>query len=862
MKLKQSTKDNSEKLGVQNSKEFTIDTSNQMIVSILRDRLYENKVAAVCREVSSNSRDANREAGKPKVPVVIAIGNENDMLDDETLFISFKDSGIGISPDRIDNVFLKYGSSTKRDSNKQTGGFGIGAKTPFAYTNEFLIETVSDHEGERMKHVYQAAILNENGQETSQLILVHEEVTNEATGTTIIVPIKSKDREDFEKESIKATMFWDVQPTLEGFIYKNMPKVETLKEGDSWKILYGSSTMTGVLGCNNDSVILQVDGIPYEMPNIINGEEFNDLRDSRMLRMNSYNYDNIKRITVLEFTTGELSLSASREGVESTEGNMEVILERHNKALNQIYNIGFEKYNTLGSDLNKVSFYNTIRNSYGFGEYKNKNFNHYLSELEFGSVLKKKYPELESMPKNLRELGGKKLNFFHVKNASVDPFSTAKKHNKDDMQLTVDVVENSLFVFKSTSSGSKQGINAAIRNLCREKSLTQVFIVLRESVLGDWQTAIADAKKKLKESKVNFVEYLEVKPVRTTRKNTYVKKTKEERMRGVLYVRNMTQSMGYMGQPCFDKRTIEYDKESKKFAETAMVAGRTVEGDKTIVVLPVNENYGIKELDRVKGNVSNALSVDENSTVFSEKRFDKDCALLILKKYGYEFIAVKSTDLDKIKNTKVTIGLKNAMEHFMNNKKLQKDCKVIARKSEIEKMDGFLKGTSNYDKYFSLLGKTFLLLGGLNVRDYKVMDKSKMKGVDIAKTELYQKASDYRTRRCIHELAEIVVEYKKLSFKKEYKGYINDDVIERHVKIIKEKYPAFHYIFEEQDLGGCSSNWHWDGYDTYKDMDEHTIDKEGMNVMKENLYQLMVTELTKLGIQAPKKRGRKKKEEA
>ena len=54
MKLNK-VKDDSNTLGVKNTKEFTIDTSNQMIVSILRDRLYSNKIGAVCREVASNS---------------------------------------------------------------------------------------------------------------------------------------------------------------------------------------------------------------------------------------------------------------------------------------------------------------------------------------------------------------------------------------------------------------------------------------------------------------------------------------------------------------------------------------------------------------------------------------------------------------------------------------------------------------------------------------------------------------------------------------------------------------------------------------------------------------------------------------
>ena len=108
------------------------------------EEMYKNKIGAVAREISSNSRDANREAGRSDSPIAITISSENNLLSEETNSISFQDNGVGISPERMDNIFLKYGGSTKRDSDEFTGGFGIGAKTPFAYTdrNEFTSKCV------------------------------------------------------------------------------------------------------------------------------------------------------------------------------------------------------------------------------------------------------------------------------------------------------------------------------------------------------------------------------------------------------------------------------------------------------------------------------------------------------------------------------------------------------------------------------------------------------------------------------------------------------------------------------------------------------------------------------------------------
>ena len=106
-----------------------------MIFDILRSKMYSNPILAICREISCNARDAHREVGKPDVPVQIMLPNHFDPN------YRIKDFGPGISPDRISNIFIQYTASTKRDDNIQTGGFGLGAKTPFAYSDSFAINT-------------------------------------------------------------------------------------------------------------------------------------------------------------------------------------------------------------------------------------------------------------------------------------------------------------------------------------------------------------------------------------------------------------------------------------------------------------------------------------------------------------------------------------------------------------------------------------------------------------------------------------------------------------------------------------------------------------------------------------------------
>ena len=364
MKLQKLKSDTTQTLNVNTKKEFTVDTSNQMIVSILRDKLYSNKIAAVCREVASNSRDANREAGNTQTPVIISISNEG--LLDEGMSISFKDSGVGISPSRIDNVFLKYGSSTKRDSNNQTGGFGIGAKTPFAYTNEFLISTVSEEEGKRLHNVYQAVISNEGGQEVSQLLLVSSNETNENTGTEIIIPIQDRDEAEFISECTKATTLWNVQPQLIVNGENKLKKMTTLISNDDFKVIYGEYNAS-LFDSYHDGVIMQIDGIPYKLNNAqvgrVDSKVSQHIEASKLFDMQTrYNYDNTHRNTVLVFNTGELTMSASREEIEYTQENIDAIFEKVLSAEACIEKMIIDSFESLNTKLEKIATYNNYAN--------------------------------------------------------------------------------------------------------------------------------------------------------------------------------------------------------------------------------------------------------------------------------------------------------------------------------------------------------------------------------------------------------------------------------------------------------------------------------------------------------------------
>ena len=160
--------------------------AESFLMDMMSDGLYSDKYGSIVRELTSNAIDANVESGKQDDAVRISLTAPSSFTNQGE--IAFTDSGIGISPERIDDIFTLYFASTKRDDNEMIGGFGIGAKSPFAYTDVFRVETWF----ENVKRTY---LMEKRGQDRTCTLL--SETPDEGNGTVIRIPIK--DRYDYSK---------------------------------------------------------------------------------------------------------------------------------------------------------------------------------------------------------------------------------------------------------------------------------------------------------------------------------------------------------------------------------------------------------------------------------------------------------------------------------------------------------------------------------------------------------------------------------------------------------------------------------------------------------------------------------------
>ncbi len=159
--------------------------AESFLMDMMSDGLYSDKFGSIVREIASNCIDANVEAGSTE-PVSISITAPSSFTNNGE--IVFQDSGVGISPDRIEDIFTLYFASTKRDGNDMIGGFGIGAKSPFAYTDVFRVETWCNGN----KYTY---LMEKRGQDRTCTLL--DTIAEEGKGTKIRIPVK--DQWDYDK---------------------------------------------------------------------------------------------------------------------------------------------------------------------------------------------------------------------------------------------------------------------------------------------------------------------------------------------------------------------------------------------------------------------------------------------------------------------------------------------------------------------------------------------------------------------------------------------------------------------------------------------------------------------------------------
>jgi len=282
----ESNKDNKiETFGTKSEESFSIGDTG-FILNLLRSQLYSNIIRTITQEYMCNARDAHREVGTPNKKIVVSLPSSFDP------YWKVRDFGPGIDPDRMSNVFIQYGKSTKRGSNVETGGFGLGAKSGFGYKDSFLINTFING----TKRIY-SAIIDETQQGVLQLM--SESKTNEENGTEICIPVDPKDMTKFATETFSVLRHWKNRPEILNNSFSHLEetsKVDKMLSGNRW-FLENS---------NRKMIYAVLDEVEYAIPDT-------------MIDYNKVRVGNSK--LYLEFKTGELEVAPNREQLKQSDSN-------------------------------------------------------------------------------------------------------------------------------------------------------------------------------------------------------------------------------------------------------------------------------------------------------------------------------------------------------------------------------------------------------------------------------------------------------------------------------------------------------------------------------------------------------------
>ena len=217
---------------------FTIQASGKMFHMVISG-LYSNKPQSITREIWSNAFDAHVMVGKDAVPFEVTFPTSI------TPTFSVRDFGPGIAHEDMEGFYTVLGHSTKENTNKAVGKWGVGRMSPMSYTDTFSV--VSRHKG---MIAYYTIQLGPDG--SPQLhVLAEPSPTNEESGLEVSFPIDRDDVRDFQNAAYTVAHGFSVSPRITNSKDLQFTGVTKVFEGDGYYI-YKDSRLNGAyaqMGC-------------------------------------------------------------------------------------------------------------------------------------------------------------------------------------------------------------------------------------------------------------------------------------------------------------------------------------------------------------------------------------------------------------------------------------------------------------------------------------------------------------------------------------------------------------------------------------------------------------------------------------
>lgn len=333
--------------GMQNTAEFSIKVTAKSF-GVLINGLYSNKIRAVIRELSTNAYEAHQLVNKENVPFDVKLPTRFD-----NNFV-IRDYGPGLSEDDIlgkmqkkkvvnedgteEEITVRTGGlyttlfdSTKDNSNEFGGAFGLGSKSPFAYCDNFIVESIYNG----VKYCY---FCNKDNSGIPSCSLAHSDTTTEPSGLKIKIAAIRGDEWKFAEEARYLYKFFKTRPNITGenIIY---PSESIVLSGDRWEIYN-----------NNDRALAVMGNIAYSVDNYTGN--FKEILAIPGIR--------------LFFEIGEIEPQPNREGLSFTKNTLLSIENRLKSIKENLEKEAAKKISGLDCWWNAYIAYQPIKAKYSF----------------------------------------------------------------------------------------------------------------------------------------------------------------------------------------------------------------------------------------------------------------------------------------------------------------------------------------------------------------------------------------------------------------------------------------------------------------------------------------------------------------
>ncbi|MDA3779046.1 MAG: ATP-binding protein [Bacteroidales bacterium] len=433
--------------------------SQTLIFQMFSKNIYSNPIGSVVREITSNCFDSHTEA---KINAPVLIRNHQDKSTG-THYISFIDYGVGMSPERIRNIFSIMFNSTKRHSNEQIGAYGLGSKSPLAYKrktglgegeydNSYNIITVYNN----IKYIYNIY----EGKNSPRISKLHEEETTEKNGTEIQIPVLEKDIATFAKEMVRQLYYFE-NIIFEGF--EDTYQYQNNILSNDYQIIRGKNFLfRGEDYNNNIHVCLGKVAYPIDY-------------DALDLRSSDYSLP-----IALKLEVGDIGVTVNRETLDYSETTIKMLKKKLESAKNEIIELITEQYDDI------VTLKQYFQAKYNFGKLKfpnNKSLyvGHLFSQKDVNfSNFKYQYIKMPNDKQLFRF-------FFETKTYGKKPRRNCYGGNREFEGGYKTIVDSNNLLFV------EEEFNRKIIKQSYLKSEYETYYVIRKHTINNWmRSEIAD----------------------------------------------------------------------------------------------------------------------------------------------------------------------------------------------------------------------------------------------------------------------------------------------------------------------------------------------------------------------------------